>query len=91
MVIVLLKDLTHLHLLSPSLAFWVPGLIIVCCVLVELTIPHVNTLPDRADANDSMKVYKDPWVMLAAWHCAACQVGSEQIFFIKKGNRTKNA
>ncbi|KAL5251730.1 hypothetical protein ACHWQZ_G014775 [Mnemiopsis leidyi] len=57
-----------------SLAFWVPGLIVVCCVLVELTIPHVNTLPDRTDANDSMKVYKDPWVMMAAWHCAACQI-----------------
>ncbi|KAL5251728.1 hypothetical protein ACHWQZ_G014773 [Mnemiopsis leidyi] len=57
-----------------SLAFWVPGLVVVCCVLVELTIPHVNTLPDRTDANDSMKVYKDPWVMMAAWHCAACQI-----------------
>lgn len=57
-----------------SLAFWVPGIIIACCVLLELTIPRVNTLPDQTDTNDSMKVYKDPWIMMAAWHCAACQI-----------------
>ncbi|XP_063682130.1 uncharacterized protein LOC134816999 [Bolinopsis microptera] len=57
-----------------SLAFWVPGVIVACNVLLELTIPHVNTLPDQTDTNDSIKVYKDPWIMMAAWHCAACQV-----------------
>ena len=46
----------------------------VCCVLIELTVPPVNTLPEKTDTNDSMKVYKDPWVLMAAWNCAACQV-----------------
>ena len=58
----------------PSFAFWLPGLVVVCCVLIELTVPPVNTLPEKTDTNDSMKVYKDPWVLMAAWNCAACQV-----------------
>ena len=67
-------DLSDAQLTWNKVAFWVPGIIIACCVLLELTIPRVNTLPDQTDTNDSMKVYKDPWIMMAAWHCAACQV-----------------
>ena len=47
---------------------------LVLCVFLEITIPNVNTLPEPASDNDGGKVYKDPWVMMAAWHCAACQV-----------------
>lgn len=57
-----------------SVAFWLPGLVVLCCVLIEITVPRVNTLPEKSDLNDASKVWSDPWIMLAAWHCAACQV-----------------
>lgn len=57
-----------------SMAFWVPGVMILACILLVLSVPYVNTTPDLTATNDSAKVYKDPWILLAAWHCAACQV-----------------
>ena len=57
------------------MAFWVPGVMILACILLVLSVPYVNTTPDLTATNDSAKVYKDPWILLAAWHCAACQVG----------------
>ena len=59
---------------SHSLSFWVPGVVIIGCVFLELTIPFVDTKPAVTASNDSSKVFKDPWILLAAWHCAACQV-----------------
>ena len=73
-----------------SLAYWVPGLLVVCCLFIEFTIPQMNTKPDRDDTNDRMKVYKDSWVLMAAWHCAACQVellpGERSLSFVNRNN-----
>ena len=49
-----------------SLAFWVPGVVMVVCVLLEMTVPHVNTLPETTEENDAYKV------QLSIMGCNSC-------------------
>jgi len=56
-----------------SLAFWAPGLVICLCVFAEYFIPYIDTIPEKGNSS-AVKVYKDPWVLFAAWHCAVCQI-----------------